>query len=193
MGLIPILVLLVIPMTGIEAQQPAWLPAEGEAFLVEQLVGRLSEIEGKGPESTRSDRARGSVAALRVRIDHSGPATLIARAPAFADLKMPATPSEHLNAMARYTMCSLVLALQLQTSKSLNDRLAAVLGLTATTMVILRIREPYLAGGGTDAAMEKFLSANPALEAEVERIQDSPALLTHAQSECAPVLEALIK
>ena len=178
---------------GMAARQPTWLPPEAEAFVVEQLVGRLSEIEGKETAPTRNDRARGSVAALRVRIDQSGPAALIARAPALGDLKMPAIPSEHLNAMARYTMCSLVLALQLQSSTSLNDRLAAVLGLTATTMVVLRLREPYLAGGGTDAAMEKFLSANPALEAEVERIQDSAALLTHARSQCAPVLEALIK
>jgi hypothetical protein len=182
--------------TDAAARQATWFPPEMEASVVEQLAERLTEIDAGKPAQGRNERARSVIATIRSRIDQWGPATLVARAPKFAELKMPDTPSEHLDAMARYSVCNLELFLQhLQPSNPANisRREEAALGLSAFTMAVFRLREPFLAAGGTDAAMEAFLSDNLALDAEFDRIQSEPALLTHVRTGCAPVLKALVE
>jgi len=175
------------------AAQANWLTPPMEQGLTQQLAGRLASIEPRPPadKGAVSESARQAVRAIGAHLGSWTDAVVIARAPAFPQLTMPTAKEPLLNAMAAYQMCTATQFMRFELDKDSENRRATVLGLTAMTMAVLRLRRPFLASGGSDEGIEAFLTSEP-LGAVLEAVQATPALLAHVEGQCRPVVEELV-
>lgn len=173
--------------------QPTWLPPEVEQGLVKQLAERMA----KSNPVTAEDPARASSAASRIVQNLAKDlglwtdAVALGWAPTFPLLKLPTANQQHLDAMNRYQVCNLVYFMQFESSKDAEILRRSSLGLTAMTMAVLRLRQPFVKAGGTDERIEAFLTSPP-MDKVMDQIQLSSELTAHVERQCQGVLWELI-
>jgi hypothetical protein len=178
-------------------QQPAaeWLPAGSEDVLVSQLVERLGQIKLDWTRERATNAARTSIAAMRAGLSRLSEADLATRAPALAALDLPSSRDARLDVMARYQMCvsSYYVRHERRASETSEDnKIAAIMGFSAGSLVLLYLRHGYIAAGGSEEELEKFLSGDQ-LEVVFQRMQRDTPLLQSVAAECAPVFGAIIQ
>ena len=154
--------------------QEHWLPPRVVDGLAQQLVERFESI-GPGEPVDRAALAAGvrkQVLQLREAVEEWGESGVLARAPKFPRLELPSSGQRHLDAMARYQICNLVLMKQFADSPDPDTRRIGALGMTAVTTAVLFLRPPFLASGGRMEQVEPFLTS-PAMEREALRTSSS--------------------
>jgi hypothetical protein len=186
-----VLLALVGNLSAVSSQRPAadWLPPPTQDFVVTQLAERLQEIQLPWPEARRVSAARATVAAIRARLEEWTEPGVLKRTPALAHLKLPPSGNQRLDAMVRYHMCTALSMIRHERrgrEPSEEARIAAVVGMTTGSIVVLYLRDGFIKAGGTGEQVEKVLTA-PALQGAIDRLQTSPDDALAAQSECVPV------
>jgi hypothetical protein len=174
--------------------QASWLPPAVREGLANQLIERLSAIGPRQPTNTAAmaEGAGHFVDAVRAQLDTWTPQGVISRVPLFARVKLPRANERHLDAMARYQLCNLVLLRQFESADDDRDRQVGALGLTAVTMAVLALRQPFLAEGGRIEGVEAFLTSAE-MDREASRIQQDPGLIAHVEGQCQPVVVDLLR
>lgn len=172
-----------------------WLPAAVAEGLAQQLGERMTQagLTGSG-EGRVIDSAREAVAGMRQHLDAWELGGVLENAPRFPELELPASTNQYVDAMTRYSLCNLVLFRVFADPAFREDRRAmsiSTYGLTGMTMAIVRLRDPYLQEGGTDATMEAALT-RPELGSLMEEIQKDEDLLLHVERQCRPVVLTLL-
>jgi hypothetical protein len=180
---------------AVPAAAAGWLPADAEEMLARQLAGRLVEAglaPGETPEVLSG--CREMVGHMILTIEQWQVAGTRERAPEFPGLELPPAGEPHLDAMARFQVCNMMLMIQHRDTAyddDINARLTASLGLTAVTLAVTRLREPFVRQGGTDAQIEAALT-NADFEKVLTGIQEDPAVRAHVEKQCTPVTVALL-
>lgn len=190
--IVPVLLLLSPPVGA----QEAWLPPPVAEGLAAQLAERMRTLgEGEPDEERLTAGAQGVVGSLAEQLEAWGLDGVHERAPSLPGFTVPPAGNRHLEAMARYHVCIMVLYLQLEDpafADDANARVTSVFGLTALTMAVVRLREPFVADGGDDTAIEAYL-AGPALEPILAALQTDPAARSAAEESCRPVVVQLLE
>jgi hypothetical protein len=173
--------------------QASWLPPQVEQGLANQLAGRLTQVGAVAPADplSPSERANKTVKDLGVYLGSLTDQGAFERAPVFTQIKVPVSGQLHLDAMARYQVCTLELFRRFETGTNPGSRRATALGLTAVTMAVIRLREPFIRAGGNDERIEGFLTGGP-MNSLFEQLQAKPDLLAHVERQCEPVLRDLL-
>ncbi len=192
-ALFSLLALLVLPAAAVA--QEGWLPPKVEEGAARQLASRVKEIGAGTSDEARLSGARKLVGVLRGRLESWGEDGVVGRAPGFPALGVPVSGRRHLDAIARYQVCNMLLMLQLRDPAFAGDenaKMTSVTGLTAFTLAVLYLRRPFLESGGSDTQIEAFLTGKP-MASVLEAIQSDAARREHAESQCTPPLLALMK
>ena len=184
----------VVALSGAAAAQDGWLASASRDALADQLIARLTAIEGRPPKAPdqAATNSRRFVDGVRGQIDRWTVRGVIDRSPVFDGITLPRTNDRHLAAMARYQFCSLVLLRQFEADGDPQARATAALGLTAVTLATLALRADVLAAGGTSERVEAFLTS-PDMEREAGRLQRDPSRLRHVEDRCGPIVGELVK
>lgn len=180
---------LVASSAAVISAQASWLPAEEEQGLVKQFVGRMPKTHPNVAEDP-ARAARLASMLIQSLSKHLGAwtdSTALEWAPAFPQLKLPTANQQHLDAMARYQVCNLVYFKQFESSKDLEGLRRGSMGLTAMTMAVLRLRQPFLKAGGSDERIEAFLTSPPMAKV-LDEIKLSADLAAYADKQCQGVL-----
>jgi hypothetical protein len=173
--------------------QTTWLQPDLEVVLARQLTSRLSKI-GAAPvweEGGISRAARGSIRILARTLGSWTDAQVVGKAPSFPDITLPRANQRHIDAMARYQVCSVVLLSQFESGRDVERRRNGALGVTAMTMAVERLRLPFMATGGTDKDLHAFLTSSPMVSA-LDDVRKKPELAAHVERQCSPVLQELL-
>lgn len=185
---------LLAPTPCVLAAESPWLPppvAEGAA---RQLAERLSSAAPSGPTAEEQVvRARRFVADVSRELETWGTAGVLARAPELPQIALPSAGEPHLDAMGRFQACNLLLFRQFVDPAFADDadaRSNAALGLTAVTLAIVYLRQPYLDHGGDVSAIEGYLTGEE-ISVAFDRIQSQEGLLGELQERCDPLLGRL--
>jgi hypothetical protein len=180
---------------GPAAAEPSWLPTPVEEGAAQQLADRLLAL---GDTSSDAEQvlggAREMLRRMRDAVDAWGAEGARRRAPEFAGLSLPGAARPSLFAMGAWSVCNLDLYLAYDEATRTGDAgaaLAPALGLTAVTLVILRLREPFLGEGGAQPEIEAHLTS-PEFEALLASIQSTPPLRAAVREGCAPALGELL-
>lgn len=177
------------------AQEPAWLPAPAEQGAAQQLADRLRAFgDASSDDAALRDGALDMIRAMRDGIDAWGAAGAVTRAPVFQELQVPGAASPPLDAMGRWSICLLDLMLRYEGALQSGDGgagLEPALGLSAVTLVVLRLREPFVAAGGRQPEIESHLTS-AGFEALLAAIQTDPRLRAEARAGCDPLLRELL-
>ena len=175
------------------AQSTTWFPPDLELVFASQLASRLAAIETGPPrdEASALASARRSVQGLARSIGAWKDGEAVDRSPLFPEITLPLANQLHVDAMARYQVCSLVLLNQFETGKDVEVRRKAALGLTVMAIAVERLRAPFMATGGTDRALHTFLTSPPMVSA-LDDIRRNPGLSAHVERQCAPLVQELI-
>lgn len=184
----------VVFVSAIVAAQSSWLPPEAQDGAARQLAARVAEIGAGRTDETRLAGAHQLVARVRERLESWGGETSD-HAPRFAELDVPESGRPLLDAMARFQICNMVLMIQLQDPDFADDedaKMTSVAGLTAFTLAVLYLRDPFLGADGTDGEIEAFLTSE-SMGSILEQIQSVPEARAHIESECTPPLKALVE
>ena len=171
-----------------------WLPSEVAEGMVRQLGERMTQMGIGESDEVRVLAARETVAGMRQILDGWELRGVLERAPRFPELELPGGTNQYVDAMTRYSLCNIVLFRMFADPATREDFRATAVstyGLTGVTMAIIRLREPYVREGGTDAMIEAALTG-PALEVLAERIQKDEDLLRHVSRQCDPVVRTLL-
>lgn len=190
--------LLSLPAAGgaAAAQQASWLPprvAEGAAQQLAERMRLLSAGESDGERVLAG--ARELVDAIAGVITEWGVDGVLARAPEQTAFEIPSAGDRYLDAMARYQVCNLLLFVQLQDpafQDDANAKVTSVFGLSAVTLALLSLREPFLADGGDETAIEAHLTG-PALEPALAAVQGDPEARASVEERCGKVVVELIE
>ena len=180
-------------LVAIPVQSTSWFPPELEVVLASQLTSRLAKI-GSPPayeEGGISPAARGSIRMLARILGSWTDAEAVDRAPSFPEITLPSANQRHIDAMARYQVCSLVLLSQFESGKDAVARRKGALGVTAMAMAVERLRAPYMATAGTDRVVNAFLTSPPMVSA-LDDTRKKPELVAHVERQCAPLLQELL-
>lgn len=172
------------------AAQRSWLPAPVQQGLTKQLAERLTAI-APGPPSGLAQGAGKVVQSVAQRIDTWTERGVLDRAPTFPRLALPVSDNRYLDALNRYQVCNMALFPQFESSGDATTRREGAFGMTAITMAVVRIREPFVAGGGTDAQMEAFLTSQ-GMGQVLEGLLAAPDLMTYVAGRCEPVVHDLL-
>jgi hypothetical protein len=173
--------------------QLSWFPPDLELALARQLTSRLAKIAPVPvwEEGGVSGGARMSIRMLAKILGSWTDAEVVARAPVFPDLTLPLSNQRHIDAMARYQVCSLMLLSQFESGKDVEAQRKAALGVTAMTMAVERLRAPYMATGGTARTLNAFLTSSSMVRT-LDDIRKKPELAAHVERQCALVLQELL-
>jgi len=193
MGLVSRVALVVVMGHAGVAAQGQWLPPQVQQGLAEQLAGRLASIEtgGEASRSVVAEQSRRAVTAIGGVLGSWTDAVVISKAPSFSQLTMPSANEPALQAMAAYQMCTMTQFMRFESGTDASNRRATILGLTATTMAVLRLRQPFLESGGTMERVEAFLTSDD-MAALLKALQTTPALMTHVEQQCQPIVRELV-
>jgi len=187
-----LMLVLAVVWAGTAAAQGPWLPPQVEQGLAEQLAERLAAVgTGKAPDQAALRQAAGRVQTMARQLGGWTDAVVLGKAPVFPQLKWGKSAERHLDAMGRFQVCNLALFPQFESGKDPASRRAGALGLTAITMAIIRVRQPFISAGGDHDAIEAFLTS-AAMAAVLDDVQKQPALQAHVQTQCAPLLRELL-
>jgi len=189
------MVLAAVPALGAPpAAREVWLPPAVEDGAARQLAARMGEIGFGGLDEAQAlDGARQTVDAMATQIETMGEEGVLENAPTFPGLELPRAGQRHLDAMAGYQMCNVVLFLQHaeRDQRDENSRVTAVVGLTSIMLAVVSLRHPFLAEGHEQAEIEAFLTG-PAMNPPFERIQQDPTVREAVEDQCTPALLALL-
>lgn len=181
--------------TPLSAQGSSWLPPPVEDGAARQLADRLLAL---GDPSSDPERvlaaAREMLRRMRSVVESWGADGVVRRAPEFAGVATPGASRPELAAMGSWSICNLDLFLlydQATRSGEPGDALVPALGLTAVTLVIVRLREPFVAAGGTQPEIEAHLTS-PEFEALLASIQSSETARSAVRASCDPPLRELL-
>lgn len=174
----------------IAAMAQEWLPRPVRDGLVTQLAERLGAVSEPGDPKAWVDQAGQVVDAVRAQLDDWAVEGTLQRAPIFAGLSFPKHENRYLDAMARYQLCATPMFLQYERSTEARLRRGSAMRLTATTLAVLRLRQPFAEGGGHNQAIEAHLTG-AAMERVFEGVQSQPALMEAVNGECDPLVDAL--
>jgi hypothetical protein len=182
--------LLLVAFSG---QSTSWFPPELEVMFARQLTSRLATINSPPAyeEGGISSAARGSIRMLARILGSWTDVEVVGRAPLFPDITLPTANQRHIDAMARYQVCSLVLLGQFESGKDAETRRKGALGATAMTIAVERLRAPYMATGGTDKVLDAFLASPPMISA-LDGIRKRPEHVGHVERQCAPLIQELL-
>jgi len=178
---------LLLPMT---AAAQDWLPRPVHDGLVTQLAERLGAASEPSDPKPWVAQARQVVEAVRQRLDAWTFAGTVQRAPTFARLSVPKHENRYLDAMARYQLCATPMLLQYERSAEPALRRGSAMRLTATTMAIVHLRQPFAEGGGDSAIIEAHLTGT-AMERVFQAVQSNPEQMQVLNDECDPLIDAL--
>jgi hypothetical protein len=179
----------VLLQTGGQAMAP-W-PAEVLEGLAMQLAERLEPTMPKDPAVLADARTR--VQGVRERLDRWGEKGVVDRAPSFPDLALPTAGQVHLDAMARYQVCTLALAVRLNDTRSDQERRQLAGGVTAITMAIVSLRHPYLERGHSPDQIRSFITGGAMERATAALLKGDAAVRRHVDGKCAAVIKALVE
>jgi len=188
---------LMLLLTGMTFAWPStakdWLPPQAAEGLARQFAGRMEAIEPSRKKDPAALLLKGREMVTRFsgQIAAWGEKGVLARAPKLAMLKLPTAKQPHLDAMARYQVCSFILMLQYEGMEQTDKRVVGAIGLSGVTMLVLSLRDPFIAAGGKTPQIEAFLTSAP-MEAVTDRLQRDVKLLEAVQTECGPVVGALM-
>lgn len=189
------MVLVAVPVRGTAPPaREAWLPPAVQDGAASQLAARMDEAGfGGADEAQILKGARQTVDAIATQIETMGEEGVLENAPTFPGLELPSAGQRHLDAMAGYQMCNVVLFLQHaeRDQRDENARVTAAMGLTSFTLAVVSLRHPFLAEGHEQAEIEAFLTS-PAMNPASERIQQDPAVREAVEGRCTPALLALL-
>lgn len=167
-----------------------WLPAQVAEGAAQQLADRFGALGEVTDREGLVEGTRGIVGAMRGTIDGWGAEGTLERAPGFERFTVPSSGDRWLDAMGRYSVCNLILLRQLEDPAFADDqnaRLTSVLGLTSITLAVFRLRDPYVAAGGTQGRIEAYLTSAE-LEPLFASIQTDAELRADAEARCTPVV-----
>jgi len=171
-----------------------WLPPQVAEGAAQQLAGRLATFGEVSDRERLVEGARGVLGAMVGTIEAWGVDGTVERAPEFERFSLPSSGDRYLDAMGAYSVCSLLLLRQFQSPEFADDqnaRFTSTLGLSSLTLAIVRLREPFVAGGGTQPQIEAYLTGAD-LEPIFQTIQNDATWLADAEARCSPVvLESL--
>jgi hypothetical protein len=176
------------------AEVESWLPPPVAEGVAQQLDGRLRRIGDGAAPANALELSRQAVDALRAELEDWGVDGIVERAPDLTRLGVPRAESPLLDAMARYQVCNMALMLTFEEPANGDDaelRRRASVGLTAVTMAILRLREPFHAAGGDDAAIESFLT-RAEMEPVLQKLQADAEIRRQTERSCDPIVTPLI-
>ena len=165
-----------------------WLPPQASAGLAGQLAERLAGNPDRPPTNELLAAAATEVARLRAVLDGWGEGGVLERAPVFAELTLPSSGQRHLDAMARYQVCTMALALDLSAARTDAARRQAAIGMTAMTMAVLFLRQPYLARGNDPESIRTFMVDERMERAVAGLLSGQAAVRAHVDSKCGPLL-----
>jgi hypothetical protein len=177
------------------AAEPSWLPAPVEEGAAQQLADRLLALgdDGSDPQQVLGG-AREMLRRMRDTVDAWGGEGALRRAPTFDGVSLPGASRPTLFAMGGWSVCNLDLYLAYDEATRTGDAgaaLAPALGLSAVTLVILRLREPFLAEGGGQREIEAHLTS-PEFDSLLAAIQSTAPLRAAVRKGCAPALGELL-
>lgn len=173
------------------AAQDTWLPPAAEQQMAAQLVERLSTISAPRDPAAAAAATRRIVQAVRAQLESWTARGALDKAPSFPLLKMPGANDRHLDAMARYQLCNLVLFRQFESAADAQDRRVGAFGLTAVTLAVAYLMEPFVAAGGSPNRVEAHLTG-AAMERVSREIQQKADLTAHVERQCEPVVGELL-
>jgi hypothetical protein len=183
---------LLLAATATYAQSTAWFTQDLELVFARQFASRLARLDGvPRDEASSLSSARRSVQGLARILGSWKDAEAVERAPLFPELQLPLSNQRHIDAMARYQVCSLVLLNQFETGTDAKTRRIAAFGTTAMSMAVERLRLPFMATGRTDRTLNAFLTSPPMVSA-FDDIRKKPELAAYAERQCAPLLQQLL-
>jgi hypothetical protein len=183
---------------ALPAQERTWLPAPVAEGAAQQLADRMRVLGGGGAaadEKRLLSSARKLIGAMAAVVTEWGAEGVLARAPLQSDLGIASAGDPYLDAMALYQVCNLLLVVQFQDpafQQNANARVTSVFGLSAVSLALLSLREPFLAAGGDEAAIEAHL-AGPTLVPVLTAIQKEPGARAAAEAQCQPLIVALLE
>jgi len=172
--------------------QNAWLPPQVAEALASQVANKMQDIDPAADRERMLAGGRRLIALIRSRLDAWGEKEVLARAPQFPKLAMPASTQPHLDAINRYQLCNLLLETQQADLNDIGLRRTGVVGSAAITTAAIYLRKPFLEAGGKLPDVEAFVTG-PAMEAVFEALQTNPELADHAADQCTPVVTALLQ
>ncbi len=187
--------LIVSWVTSARAAESNWLPPQMADAVAHQLAERMTRLGAGGDETALLARARRMVDAIREQIDRWGAEGTLRHSPRFPGIDVPVNDNPQLDAMGRYQICNAVLFRQLQDpafSDDQNAMITSTLGLTAVTMTIVRLRQILLDKGGSDEAIQAFLTSS-AFEPLVQKIQTDLEVRAAVEQQCQPVVVDLLR
>jgi len=177
------------------AQGAPWLPAPVEEGAAQQLADRLLALGDDGSDAEQVlGGAREMLRRLRDAVDGWGAEGALRRAPEFAGVSLPGAARPELFAMGAWSVCNLDLYLRYDEATRAGDAGAALvpaLGLSAVTLVIFRLRQPFVDAGGSHPQIEAHLTG-PEFETLLASIQSSAAARDAVRAGCAPALGELL-
>jgi len=172
-----------------------WLPPAVADGMARQLGERMTQMGiGGRDEDHVLAVARQTVSRMRMHLDAWKLSGVLERAPRFPELALPEGTNQYVDAMTRYSLCNIVLFRLFSDPTTREDPVAMAIstyGLTAVTMAIVRLREPHVREGGTDAMIEAALTG-PELEVLAQRIQEDEDVLRHVARQCDPFVRVLL-
>jgi len=174
--------------------EEGWCPPAVEQGLAAQLAERMGEIGMGGGDQQRLQGSRRLVSQMRQQVEELGVKGLVALAPSFPRIRMPKTDQRSLDAMARFSVCGLVLLRQHMQREQLdqNRRVTAAFGLSAVTAAELRLRHQAIAEGGDPNGVEAFLTGKE-MAAVFSQVQGQEALLSDVEQQCTPAVHKLLE
>jgi len=176
---------------------PSWLPPQIEVSLTQQLANRMKHF-GLGPANDDQKLlagARAMIRAIAADLDARGEDGIEKLAPDFSGFELPQSGQRELDLMVRYNVCNLALYMQSLDpafQDDVNAKLTSVLGLTAVTMVIGYLRDPFVHAGNDAAQIEAHLT-DPNLQPIFDRIQKEPEIRASVEKTCQPVITTLLE
>ena len=193
------LLLLLVPAVSTPvraAGSPTWLPAAVEESAAEQLAGRFGVLRrGAAKEKENREEAVLFTRALRDVVEGWGVDGVLERAPDFPGLTLPPLRDRYLDAMQRYTVCNLLLFRQTEHAdfaEDFNARFTGTVGLSGLTFAMVRLREPFVAAGGSNEQIERAMT-RAELEPVFDRLQSDEAARNAAEAACQPVVVELLE
>lgn len=171
--------------------QAGWLPAGAQDQMASQLAERLTTISKPKDAAGLAQATRRIVEAVGGQLESWTARGALDKAPTFPMLTLPGANDRHLDAMARYQLCNLVLFRQFESAADAQDRRVGAFGLTAVTLAVVYLMQPFVAGGGNPDRVAAFLTGAP-MEKVNSAIQERPELLTHVERQCEPVVGELL-
>lgn len=168
-----------------------WLPPSVEEGLARQLaLGFVkANVATNATEEERLDAARQGVGLIAERLEEFGLETVLASVPSFEGLELPKTGSEIVDAIAAFGTCSLPLHFELAADDA--ERLYVAIGEVAVIVQSAFLRHAYLARGGSDGDLARFLNTEEFALFSL-RVQQDPDLRAAVSMACAEPLGALM-